>query len=60
MPNKSSRGRSQDRKKVAGGQDHEVNYEKDKLDVSSKKVKDTVKAEGNSREKVEQKLNKKS
>jgi hypothetical protein len=26
----STRGRNQDRSKVAGGQDHEVNYEKDK------------------------------
>jgi hypothetical protein len=54
----SSRGRSQDRSKVAGGQNHEVNYEKEKLNVSGKEVKDAVKAEGNSRKKVEERLKK--
>jgi len=54
----TSRGRSQDRSKVAGGQDHEVNYEKEKLNVSGKEVKDAVKSEGNSRKKVEKKLRK--
>ena len=52
----SNSGRSQDRKKVAGGQEHEVSYEKEKLNVSGSKVKDAVKSEGNSREKVEKKL----
>ena len=55
---KSTRGRNQDRAKVAGGQEHEVNYESDKLNVSSKRVKDAVKSEGNSREKVERKIRK--
>ncbi len=54
----TSRGRNQDRSKVAGGQDHEVNYEKAKLNVSGKEVKDAVKSEGNSRKKVEKKLKK--
>ena len=54
----SSKGRSQDRSKVAAGQDYEVNYEKDKLNVSGKEVKDAVKTEGNSRKKVEKKLKK--
>lgn len=53
---KTTRGISQDRKKVAGGQDHEVQYEKDKLNVPGEKVKRAVKSEGNSREKVEKKL----
>ena len=52
----SSKGRNQDRSKVAGGQDYEVSYEKDKLNVSGKEVKDAVKTEGNSRKKVEEKL----
>jgi Protein of unknown function (DUF3606) len=54
----TSRGRNQDRSKVAGGQDHEVNYEKEKLNVSGKEIKDAVKSEGNSRKKVEKKLKK--
>lgn len=55
---KTARGRSQDRAKVAGGQDHEVSYEKDKLNVSAKEVKEAVKSVGNSRKKVEEKLKK--
>jgi hypothetical protein len=58
MDKKSNRGRSQDRKKVAGGQEHEVQYEKDKMKVSGTAVKDAVKSEGNSRKKVEKKLEK--
>ena len=59
MNNKpSTRGRSQDRAKVASGQDHEVTYEKDKMNVTGKKVKEVVKSEGNSRKKVEEKLKK--
>ncbi len=54
----SSKGRSQDRSKVAGGQKHEVSYEKEKMDVSGKQVKDAVKSAGNSRKKVEEKLKK--
>jgi hypothetical protein len=56
MKKNSPRGRSQDRKKVAGGQDHEVKYEKEKMGVSGKQVKDAVKSAGNSRKKVEKKL----
>ncbi|MDQ6763838.1 MAG: DUF3606 domain-containing protein [Bacteroidota bacterium] len=58
MDKQSTRGRNQDRSKVAGGQDYEVAYEKNKLNVSSDKVKDAVKSEGNSRNKVEKKLKK--
>lgn len=43
--NKTTRGISQDRSKVAGGQDHEVTYEKDKMNVSGQKVKEVVKSE---------------
>jgi hypothetical protein len=45
-------------RKVAGGQDYEVQYEKDKMGVSGKEIKAAVKTEGNSRKKVEKKLNK--
>ena len=54
----STRGRGQDRKKVAGGQDYEVNYEAQKTGTSSKEVKQAVKSAGNSRNKVEKKLKK--
>jgi Protein of unknown function (DUF3606) len=58
MKKDSQRGRSQDRTRVAGGQEHEVRYEKDKMGVSGKEVKQAVKSEGNSRKKVEKKLGK--
>ena len=52
----TSRGRGQDRAKVAGGQDHEVRYEADKTGKSKGQVKDAVKSAGNSRDAVEKKL----
>ena len=54
----STRGRSQDRRKVASGQDHEVNYEAQKTGTSSKEVRQAIKSVGNSRDKVEKKLKK--
>jgi len=54
----TTRGRSQDRAKVAGGQDHEVKYEAGKTGASKAEVKSTVKSVGNSRKKVEGKLKK--
>jgi len=54
----SSRGRAQDRSKVAGGQEHEVRYEANKSGASASDVKRAVKSEGNSRKKVEKKLSK--
>jgi hypothetical protein len=54
----SNQGRSQDRSKVAGGQDYEVNYEKNKMNVSAGKVKKAIKSAGNSRKEVEKKLKK--
>ena len=54
----SSRGRAQDRSKVAGGQEHEVRYEAKKSGASASEVKRAVKSEGNSRQKVEKKLSK--
>ena len=60
MPNTAtSRGRNQDRAKVAGGQDHEVKYEARKTGASKGDIKSAVKSVGNSRKKVEDKLGKK-
>jgi hypothetical protein len=54
MPNKqSSRGRKQDRARVAGGQDYEVRYEARKTGRSKPAVKKAVKKAGNSRKRVE-------
>ncbi|WP_031248727.1 DUF3606 domain-containing protein [Mesorhizobium sp. LNHC229A00] len=54
----TTRGRSQDRAKVAGGQGHEVKYEASKTGASKVEVKSAVKSAGNSRKKVEDKLKK--
>ena len=61
MENKkqTTRGRNQDRARVAGGQDHEVNYEKEKTKVSSDEIKNTIKKVGNSRKEVEKEIGKK-
>ena len=56
MKKQTTRGLNQDRARVAGGQDYEVQYEKGKLHVSAQKVKEAVKIEGNSRKKIEKKL----
>ncbi|MBY3384026.1 DUF3606 domain-containing protein [Rhizobium laguerreae] len=48
----TSRGRAQDRAKVAGGQDHEVRYEAKNKGVPKETVKKAVKSAG-SRKKVE-------
>jgi hypothetical protein len=52
----SSRGRKQDRARLAGWQDHEVRYEAKKTARSASAVKKAVKKVGNSRKKVERKL----
>jgi hypothetical protein len=54
----SSRGRGQDRSKVAGGQDYEVNYESKKTGASTKQVKEAIQSAGNQRNEVEKKLKK--
>jgi Protein of unknown function (DUF3606) len=51
---KTSRGRSQDRKRVAGGQDYR--YEAKKTGRSKAAVKKAVKKVGTSRKKVERRL----
>jgi hypothetical protein len=55
----TTRGRNQDRAKVAGGLDHEVRYEAGKTGASKDTVKSAVKSVGNTRKKVEDKLGKK-
>lgn len=52
----STRGRAQDRAKVAGGQAYEVNYESSKTGASARKVKAAVKSTGNSRKKLKKRL----
>ncbi|KQQ59535.1 hypothetical protein ASF69_10275 [Rhizobium sp. Leaf311] len=55
----TARGRNQDRARVAGGQDHEVRYEANKEHVSKDNVKSATKSVGNSRDKVEDELDRK-
>jgi len=52
----SSRGRKQDRARVAGGQDYEVRYEAKKTKKSASAVKKAVKKVGGSRKRVERRL----
>lgn len=52
----TSRGRAQDRARVAAGQDHEVRYEARKEGVSHEDVQQAVHDVGNSRKKVEARL----
>jgi hypothetical protein len=56
----STRGRAQDRAKVAGGQDYEVAYEAEKAGSTAGAVKKAIKKVGNSREKVGVALSKKN
>jgi hypothetical protein len=55
----TTRGRNQDRARVAGGQDYEVHYEAKKTGRSAPAVKKAVKKVGNARNKVEKRLAKK-
>jgi hypothetical protein len=52
----TSRGRKQDRARVAGGQDYEVRYEAKKSGKSKAAVKRAVKKTGNSRKRVDRTL----
>lgn len=53
---KTTRGRKQDRARVAGGQKYEVGYEAKKTGRSVSAVKKAVKKVGNSRKRVEKRL----
>ena len=44
MTQRTSRGRAQDRAKVAGGQDHEVRYEAEKTGRLKGQVREAVKS----------------
>jgi hypothetical protein len=55
----SSRGRKQDRARVAGRQDYEVGYESKKTGKSRSAVKKAVKKVGSSRKRVEKALSRK-
>jgi hypothetical protein len=52
----TSRGRKQDRARVAGEQDYEVRYEAKKTRKSASAVKKAVKKVGTSRKQVERRL----
>jgi hypothetical protein len=52
----TSRGRKQDRARVAGGQDYEVRYEAKKTRRSAGAVKKAVKRVGNTRKRIEKRL----
>jgi hypothetical protein len=52
--NQTSRGHVQDHAKVAGAQQHDVNYQKEKM--SSEEDKKAVKPEDKSRQKLERRL----
>jgi hypothetical protein len=52
----TSRGRKQDRARVAGGQDYEVRYAAKKSGRSKSAVKKAVRKVGTSRRKVERRL----
>ena len=52
----TTRGRKQDRSRVAGGQDYEVQYEARKSGRSASAVKKAVRKVGNTRKKVEKRL----
>ena len=52
----SSRGRKQDRARVAGGQDYEVRYTAKKSKRSAGAVKKAVKKVGTSRKRVERRF----
>jgi uncharacterized protein DUF3606 len=56
----SARGRNQDRARVAGKQNYEVEYESKKTGKSASAVKKAVKKVGSSRKKVESALKRKT
>ena len=56
MSERTTRGRSEDRAMVAGGQKHETSYEAKKTGSSPAQMRSAVKQAGNSGAKVETKL----
>jgi hypothetical protein len=56
MAKQTTRGRKQDRARIAGGQDYEVRYEAKKTGKSTKQVRTAAKKTGPGRKKVERAL----
>ncbi|HZR60657.1 MAG TPA: DUF3606 domain-containing protein [Xanthobacteraceae bacterium] len=56
MAKKTKRGRAQDRRRVAAGQDYEVRYEAKKSGKSKRTVKRAIKSAGPGRKGVERRL----
>ena len=56
MRGDTKRGGRGDRNKIAGGQEHEVKYMAQKLNVTEEEVKRAIKQVGNNRQKVEEYL----
>ena len=56
---KTTRGRSQDRKRVSGKQEHELAYMKEKFGISGQQLAGAVRAVGNGRKEVEKYLKEK-
>ena len=56
MPDNKDKTGAQDRNRVAGNQDYEIQYMADALNTSAEEVKKAVAAVGNDREKVAQYL----
>ena len=56
---RTTRGRKQDRARVAGGQEYEVSYESRKKHRSKAAVKKAVKKVGNSRKRINRALSRK-
>ena len=54
--NNEKRNIGSDRQRVAGGQDHEVQYLADKMNCSTEEVEKAIQAVGNSRDKIEEYL----
>jgi hypothetical protein len=57
---KSNRGRSQDRRRVAGGQSHEMSYMREKFGISAQQLSGAIRAVGNNRKEVERYLKEKT
>jgi hypothetical protein len=60
MPDNTKSRDGRDRKRVAGGQDWEVSYMKEKYNVTGQQVAGAIRAVGNNRKKVEAYLESKS
>jgi hypothetical protein len=60
MPDNLKTKSGRDRQRVAGSQDWEISYMKEKFNVSSQQVAGAIRAVGNNRQKVEAYISSKS